>query len=68
MNYKKLADEYLQEAQRLSLHIANIKKHNKFHMCIYDRSGYYRVKKLYGMYLDLKHVGEYLINKYGGIE
>lgn len=64
MCYKKLADEYFDEAQKLGLHIKNIKKCYGRSISIEDdREMYYRVKILYSMYLELRYVGEYLTRK-----
>ena len=66
MKYKKLAKEYLEEAKQLNLHINKIKLNHTKHVNIRDRNFYYRIKMLYKIYLELKHMGEYLEYKYGG--
>lgn len=64
MCYYKLAKEYFSEAQRLNLHIKKIKKlYGKPINIENDRDTYYRIKTMYTMYLELKHVGEYLLRK-----
>ena len=66
MYYKKLAQEYLKESKILNSHIKKIKKLYCYINDADERETYYRLKMLYSMYLDLKHVGEYLMHKYGG--
>ena len=66
MCYKKLAEEYLKESEILKTHIKKIKKYYYYKNDTDERDNYYRLKTLYSMYLDLKHIGEYLIEKYGG--
>ncbi len=66
MCYKKLAYEYIMEAKKLNLYIKKLKKQYNYTNNSENIDIYYRIKTLYNMYLDLKHVGEYLMGKYGG--
>jgi hypothetical protein len=66
MNYKSLAEEYIKEAKELNSHIAEIKKQYYFTTSMADKDLDFRVKTLYSMYLELKHIGEYLMCRYGG--
>lgn len=63
MSYRNLAEEYFTEAEVLKKHINNLKKQYKGEICPENSEIYYRVSTLYAMYLDMKHVGEYLIRK-----
>lgn len=65
MDYGRLADEYNQEAKRLKNYINKIKKGYGKPINLDNREMYYRIKILYGMYLELSHVGEYLSKKCG---
>lgn len=63
MYYEKLACEYIEESHVLNTYIKFLKK--QFPEDVKDCSSevYFRVSTLYSMYLELKHTGEYLMNK-----
>lgn len=63
MFYKNLRYQYEKEAQRLKIHIQKMKIEHSEEIYARDREVYYRFKLLYTMYLDVKHVSEYLKQK-----
>ncbi len=64
MWYKTLADQYLKEAGELKRHIRCLKKESaNLKNFEYDQM-HYRIVVLYGMYLDLMHMGKYLNRKH----
>lgn len=63
MYYKKLAQEYMREAEALRIYIKKLKKQYGRPLTPEDKDDYYRVSELYKMYLDIKHTGEYLTRK-----
>ncbi len=65
MNHKKLAEEYIKEAKELNSYIGKIKKQYYSTTFLDDNNINFRLKTLYNMYLDLKHMGEYLMWRYG---
>ena len=63
MYYKMLSEQYLEEAEALRIYVKNLKKENSNKREKKYEENYYRISILYGMYLDLKHIGEYLHKK-----
>ena len=62
MDYKKLSEEYFNEAEVLKSYIKKLKNfaNNLTNEMQDDNDLFYRISIMYKMYLELKHVGEYL--------
>lgn len=64
MYYKILARQYFKDAQTLKQHIKTLKSKYVNKNDDMDEEVRYRISLLYGMYLDLMHIGKYLKRKY----
>lgn len=64
MYYKILARQYLKDAESLKKHIKTLKTQYVSMDDRVDEELKYRISLLYGMYLDLMHMGKYLKRKY----
>lgn len=66
MYYEILSQKYFEEAEILKEHIKTLKKFKT--QCVKtdtqnEDEMHYRISLLYGMYLDLLHIGQYLNRK-----
>ena len=68
MWYKTLADQYLKQAHELKKHIKYLKAESESLKNFEYEQIHYRIIILYGMYLDLMHMGKYLNRKHEVIE
>lgn len=63
MYYKFLANQYFKDAETLKRHIKTLKTQHASIDNNIDEEFKYRISLLYGMYLDLLHIGRYLKRK-----
>lgn len=63
MYYQNLARQYLKDAEILKKHIKKLRTQYVKIDDDADEEFKYRISLLYGMYLDLMHIGKYLIRK-----
>ena len=63
MYYEVLASKYFQDADALKKHIKTLKLQHVNSDGDVDEEVKFRISLLYGMYLDLIHIGKYLKRK-----